>query len=189
MPMKNVRTLLGIVFFLATVVSPLISQQESVILYNSQPVKVVLSGDKIISFVGTVPDYMNGYDLERNDIKIIADNTSDPVMTDEVRNAEYAILSTERVMLEYESAQATLDRAAIADLNEISAKMKKDPQVKLLLTGHYISTSKVSQVTNDNRIASIKTYLSIKGIDESRIEVGNLESEALQNTVAINFLK
>lgn len=177
--------LCGIVFTCA--LSNANAQKESIILYNSQPVKVELSAKgSIQSFISVVPDYMAGYDLVIDPIEVAPTVIEEPVLPTTTQNAKYAIVSTEREELNYKPDFATLDRKAIATLNEIAARLKADPNVKILLTAH--STNRTRDKLTDNRLNSAIGYLGIKGIHASRIQTEVQVGATMRDIVAINYL-
>ena len=66
------------------------------------------------------------------------------------------------------------------------AKLKADPNAKLLLTAHTLTKEK--NVLTTNRLDSAIAYLGIKGILSYRIQTDIQISGTLKNVVAVNFL-
>ncbi|MEM9549188.1 MAG: hypothetical protein AAGA77_24590 [Bacteroidota bacterium] len=163
------------------------AQKESVILYNLQPVKVELSEKgEIESFIKTVPGHMDGYSIKPDPIVVQPTEIKKPVLPVTAKNAEYKVVSTEREELTYKTNFATLDRSAISKLNKIAAKLKADPNAKLLLTAHKLNADK--SVLVSNRLESAVSYLGIKGILSYRIQTDIQISEKLKDVIAINYL-
>ena len=185
--MKNLKTTAFLFSLSLCIVTSSFGQKKTVILYNSQPVKVELSKKgSIETFIEVVPDYMAGYDLNTEVIEVVPTTVENPVLPEMSTNARYAIVSTEREELIYKEDFATLTRDVIGKLNAISAKMKADPNVKVLLTAH--TTSYQNQKLTDNRLASATTYLRLKGIQKARIKTEIQQSESLANVIAVNYL-
>jgi len=139
------------------------AQDESVILYNSQPVKVILAGDQIQSFVGAAkPGYMTGYDLSKsNEIKVIPEVAS--AGTDVRQNADYSVLSSERILLPYKAGFATLDKKTISELNSISTKL--------------------------NRLQAAIMYLNIKGVSSDRLQSSSISGASMVDQIAVNYMQ
>ncbi len=168
------------------------SNNEKVILYNSQPVKVELAGDKIKSFVGEVPaDYMAGYNLNKKvDLNSGAATPSQKVVSTETDvNAGYAILSNEKVLLNYQAGFATLDKALINKLDEIATFLKSEPSTRVLLTSHVSDTNSKASKLSDNRIGASTAYLKIKGISLDRIQSQTQHESSLLNVIVVNYLR
>ncbi len=163
--------------------------QETIILYNSQPISVELSDvGKILNFYGLMPGYMSGYDLGVPSLPaadVVVDEI-DPTFTNESTNAEYNILSTERFTLEFMSGYATLSSANINTLNNIAAQIRSGVRTKVLITVYKSSNDNSTLI--ENRLNSTLTYLSIKGISESQIMTEIRESEALSDAITVNYL-
>lgn len=169
------------------IASSAFSQSETVILYNSQPVKVDLTDNgKIQSFYGVVQGFMEGYDLSTDIAEVTPSVIEEPIFTPSSKNANYAVVSIERVELNYKPNFALLDKSIIDELNEISAKLKADPNTKILLTAH--TNDSVNNKLSSNRLASAISYLEIKGIKQNRIQSEVLKSESLLNVVTVNYL-
>jgi len=168
-------------------VSGVYSQKESVILYNRQPVKVELSKKGTIeSFIGTMPGYMEGYDLsDKDEIKVEPTDVKNPILPPASQNAQYKVVSTDREELKYKPNFATLDREVISKLNVIAAKLKADPNATILLTAHTRDKNKNKLTTN--RLDSAIAYLGIKGILSYRIQTDIQESESLLDIIAVNY--
>tara|TARA_R110000737_G_scaffold350480_2_gene389616 strand:+ start:291 stop:872 length:582 start_codon:yes stop_codon:yes gene_type:complete len=178
-------------------------EKEKIILYNSQPIKVELVGDRILSFVGEAPvDYMKGYNLEpthkikpviiaptQNAVIQNAAVQNEVVQTDEVVNGSYAIVSNEKVLLNYKSGFATLDRAMINKLNEIAIYLKSDTGINVLFTSHHVSDNATSSKLAENRLGAAVAYLKIKGISLDRIKTDTQKSSGLTDVIAVNYLK
>ncbi len=173
--------------FIVFTTSSTCAQEESVILYNSQPIKVELTQTgKILSFIGLVPGYMEGYDIQTNPIEVAPDVIAEPILKPSIKNAGYAVVSIERVELKYKPNFATLNQSVINKLNKVAAKLKADSHAKILLTAHTLSKNKNKLTTN--RIASAIAYLGIKGIHADRIQSDVQKSENLIDVIAVNYL-
>jgi outer membrane protein OmpA-like peptidoglycan-associated protein len=168
------------------------SENEKIILYNSQPVKVELAGDKIKYFIGDAPgSYMKGYKLEKA-LKIkpaIIATTEKVEQNEEMVNGNYAIISSEKVLLNYKAGFATLDKAMINKLNEISVYLKSDTGAKVLLTSHHISDNAMGSKLAENRLRAAVSYLKIKGISIDRIKTDTQKRSGLKDVIAVNYLK
>lgn len=169
-------------------VSSSFAQKESVILYNSQPVKVELAKTgNILAFIGLVPNYMDGFEIESNDSQETVPNTIDePAQASSENNAGYKVVSKERIRLEYKANFAILDKAIIDKLDVVAARLKTDSSSKILLTAHTVDKEKSKLSTN--RLASAVAYLGIKGISSNRIQTDIQSGDSMLDIVAINFL-
>ena len=168
------------------------SSNEKVILYNSQPVLVDLEGDKIKSFIGEAPsDYMAGYDVTQRQVTNPSAITPiQKVITSEsFTNAEYAVMSNEKVHLNYKSGYATLDKAMINKLNDIATFLKSEPNTKVLLTSHLSSNTLKESKLSDNRLGAATAYLKIKGISLDRIQTETQNQSGLVDLIAVNYLR
>lgn len=185
--MNNLRRAVVVMTFSLLWLTPNHAQKESVILYNSQPVKVELSEKgNIKSFIGLVPGYMNGYILSTVNSEEKAEEVNEPAATEVLKdNAGYAVVSTERIELRYPANFATLDKATINTLNEISARLKQDPELKILITAHTRDQQKSTLSTN--RLASATAYLGIKGIRPDRIRSEIQKSTEMLDILTINY--
>jgi len=98
------------------IASSAFSQSETVILYNSQPVKVDLTDNgKIQSFYGVVQGFMEGYDLSTDIAEVTPSVIEEPIFTPSSKNANYAVVSIERVELNYKPNFALLDKSIIVN--------------------------------------------------------------------------
>jgi outer membrane protein OmpA-like peptidoglycan-associated protein len=186
--MKNFKLILLFGSLMFFTLSNLHSQSEKIILYNSQPVKVELSDSgQILSFIGLVPGYMDGYDLSTEPGKVIAMPTKveEPIIPVSAKNALYDVVSNEREELEYKPNFATLDKTIINKLNAIAAKLNADPNTKILLTAHKASLE--SNRLTANRLASAIAYLGLKGVSAERIQTEILKNENLHDVIAVNY--
>jgi len=169
-----------------------LAENEKVILYNSQPVKVQLEGDKIKSFVGVVPEgYMAGFELVEKKVLPVTPlvPSAAPVVKEELVNANYSILLNKKIHLNFKPGYATLDRAMINKLNEIATELKSDKSKSLLLTTHFDEEKATSVMLAENRLKAAIAYLDIKGIPESRIRTERQTVNGLSDLVAVNFLQ
>jgi len=185
--MINSKTAALCVVFTVFTASSLFSQTESVILYNSQPVKVELTNEgHIQSFIGLVAGYMEGYGLVAAPTDVAPIIVEEPILPTVTKNAGYAIISIERIELNYKPNFATLDKSIINELDKVAAKLKADPNSKILLTAHTLNQEKNKISTN--RLASAIAYLGIKGVHPDRIQSEVQRSESLIDVLAINYL-
>lgn len=167
------------------------SNTEKIILYNSQPVKVELEGDKIKSFAGEAPsEYMDGYTLKKKKVSLNNSTSINKVISSEsTNNAEYSILSNEKVLLNYKVGYATLDKAMINKLNEIAALLNSEPATKVLLTSHLSDFSQKASKLSDNRLGAATAYLKIKGVSLNRIQIDTQTDSSLSDVIAVNYLR
>lgn len=191
--MINSKTAAFFVAFTFLTTSSLFSQSEpklepeSVILYNSQAVKVVLSQEgQIQSFIGVVPDYMTEFAQTSSPVDAVPAEVKEPVVSETTKNAGYAVVSSERLELKYKSNFATLDKSIIDELDVVAAKLKEDPNAKLLLTAFTPDQEKNKLSTN--RLNSAITYLGIKGILSYRIQTDVQKSDSLVDVLTVNYL-
>jgi outer membrane protein OmpA-like peptidoglycan-associated protein len=197
--MNNSKYLCAIFVALLFSVSVITAQETSisennpdkVILYNSQPVKVKLEGDKIKSFIGEASaDYMEGYTLVD---KKVAYSPSTPIQkvieSESTANANYAIVSNEKVLLNYKKGYATLDKAMINKLNEIALLLNSEPGTRVLMTAHLSDTDDKSSKLSDNRLGAATAYLKIKGVSLNRIQIETQSNSSLSDVIAVNYLR
>jgi len=185
--MFKIRTTILLTALFTFVLSSAHSQKQSVILYNSLPVKVELSEKGTIdAFIGAVPGYMDGYDISVQPIEVAPTKVEEPILPASTRNADYAVVSVEKEELRYKPNFATLDKSVISKLNAIAARLKADPNAKILLTAY--TTDKTNTKLTKNRLDSAITYLGIKGILSYRIQTDIQQSEALLDVINVNYL-
>lgn len=187
--MNNIKSIIIILSVSFLINGTSLAQKETVILYNSQPVKVELSEKGTIkSFIGLVPGYMLGYDLITNgNAKVeIVDNDKVEIKSDEGQNAGYSIISSERIDLEYKPYFATLDNSTINKLNDIAAKLRVNPNMSILITAHTLDNNQ--SILASNRLESAIAYLGIKGISADRIQFETQQSKDLKDIVSIHYL-
>jgi len=167
------------------------SQKDATILYNSQPVEVQLSeAGRILAFYGLSPNYMAGYDLGPSkatqqsitDIQLV-----EPGFTNSSQNAEYDVVSRDRVDLSFNDGFATLSQSTIGQLNEVSKKVLAEGYAKVLVTAY--SSAEKSEKLLQNRLNSVITYLNIKGLSSDQVVTEVRESAALTDTVSINYIQ
>lgn len=187
--MFNFKSILNIVALILVINVSGYSQKEAVILYNSQPVKVELSDQgKINSFIGLVPGYMAGFNLApvTNAKLAVIDEPQAVKKEDANQNAGYAIVSSEKIELQYKSNFATLDKSIINKLNDIAAYMKLNPGLKILITAHS-PNGKGSKLIS-NRLASAIAYLGIKGVNPDNIRTEVQQSNTSADILSIYYL-
>jgi outer membrane protein OmpA-like peptidoglycan-associated protein len=167
------------------------SENEKIILYNSQPVKVELAGDKIKSFIGPAPaNYMEGYELvNTKNVVPLPSPKQNVVVSETVVNGSYAIVTNEKVMLNFKPGFATLDRAMINKLNEVVVYLKSNSNLSVLLTSHFVDDNSTMSKLSDNRLGAATAYLKIKGISLNRIRIETQKSSGITNVIAVNYLK
>lgn len=201
--MNNLKYLTAyIVVFVIIVLSASLSAQDSeasisengkIILYNSKPVIVKLSGDKIKSFIGEAPaKYMDGYNtgIFNRGKQVVKNSIENIIISETVEvNADYAIISNKKVLLNYQEGFATLDKAMINKLNEISLHLKSDTGAKVLLISHHISDNATGSKLAENRLGAAVAYLKIKGISLDRIKTDTQKSSVLKDVISVNYLK
>jgi len=190
--MNNSMNLPIIVSLLMALVDTAHSQASdpSIILYNSQPVKVELSeAGKILSYYGLVTGYMEGYDLGEAASAVVSEPVVanvNPTFDNDSQNAEYDIISKERVILDFPAGFATLSGTSISSLNNISARLKSGENKKVVVTA-YKQESEPQKLVQ-NRLESIVSYLRVKGIMTSQILTEIQSSTSLDNSVAVNYV-
>ena len=201
--MNNLKYLTAyIVVFVIIVLSASLSAQDSeasisengkIILYNSKPVIVKLSGDKIKSFIGEAPaKYMDGYNtgIFNRGKQVVKNSIENIIISETVEvNADYAIISNKKVLLNYQEGFATLDKAMINKLNEISLHLKSDTGAKVLLISYHISDNATGSKLAENRLGAAVAYLKIKGISLDRIKTDTQKSSVLKDVISVNYLK
>jgi ABC-type thiamine transport system ATPase subunit len=97
------------------------------------------------------------------------------------------IISSEKVLLNYKAGFATLDKAMINKLNEISVYLKSDTGAKVLLTSHHISDNAMGSKLAENRLRAAVSYLKIKGISIDRIKTDTQKRSGLKDVIAVNY--
>ncbi len=83
------------------------------------------------------------------------------------------------------TGSAKLSKKSDAALNEVVKILTDDPNVKLSIEGHTDNVGKAefNKTLSDKRAASVKTYLTSKGVDESRLSA---EGFGMEKPVANN---
>jgi len=205
--MNTVRFLLVASLFASANVanSQTVSEKESVILYNSQPIKVKLDGDKIKSIEGEAKGYMTGYNLttnkpagiasaerltrtrSRNAPKDVEFVQTEVVKRDLEKNASYAVMQ-EQVMLNYRLGYATLESNMLDQLDRIIDDLLKNPQAKLSITAHRQSDTEEDKKLSENRIEAAKSYLNVKGISDDRITTDGVLGTTMVDMLALGIV-
>jgi len=175
------------------VVNVSIAQQSAdptVILYNSQPVEVELSeSGQILTFYGILANYMEEYET----VAPIVALTPEPVVsmdsyfTDSSKNADYDVVSNERLFLDFASGYATLSDHNIDLLNEVAATLRKGAFDKVIITAYRAESDREQLL--QNRLQSALQYLSIKGFDNSHIKTEILQGQALKDQLSITYVQ
>ena len=192
--MKTPTQLPVLVFLFSLTLVTATKAQESkdaTILYNSQPVKVELSKlGGILTFYGFVPDYMAGYDLGTPKVA----NTEDaidiitPITFDNnSKNAEYGVVSSERLSVKFQPGFATLSSESIATLNGVAQKFSQRQIAKVLITIYRGAND--NEKLLQNRLASTVSYLNLKGVETEKIITEVMEGIELTNNISINFIE
>lgn len=127
-------------------------------------VKVDASGCPADTDGDTVPDNVDRCPTSKGDPA----NNGCPVVKEEVKKR----LNFATRGITFETGKAVLKASSFAVLNEIVSIMAEYPDYNLKMGGH--TDANGSNVTNlklsQERVDAVKTYLTSKGADESRIE-------------------
>jgi len=180
------------------------TQKEAVILYNNTPIKVELEGDKIKTIISEVPGHMKGYDTTKKEkVKPVVTakldqpssngtvvSTTKTDVVDNKPNAAYPIKTSENIYLYYKPNYATLSKEIINDLNKVIARMAEDPNIRISISANRVTGKPTTTKLAQNRLKAAKTYIRIKGIDESRILTElNITDTTNVDQLTLNFLK
>jgi len=165
-------------------------QEPSVILYNSQPVEVELSSSgQILTFYGLLSNYMDAYidvaPIATVQPTVVSD--IDPFFTNTSKNAEYDVVSNERLTLNFDSGFATLSDESIRTLNTIPSRLRSSEYTKVIVTAYTGTDSNEKLI--ENRLKSALQYLMIKGVEESQVRTEILEGQALSDKLTINYIQ
>ena len=172
--------------FIAMCAGVTAQDKNAIILINSVPYNVVVSKDgEIKEIKGEARGHMKGYKKSADAFDIpVSDRTID--IASDV--AEGSSVRNERSMVTFQDAFATLDDAALLVLNEVANSFNPVSGEKIMISSFKPSEGD-SNTLFTNRIASIRTYLELKGIPISKILTEVVVSPALKDKVSITYIQ
>lgn len=154
--------------------------KEAVILYNTKPVLAEITKDgSVLQIIKDEPDYLSGFTLQVPDyVKYLDEiNKKSAVSFRPDLSSEDSHLIT----VPFESGFAILSDQAILQLDEAIELLKQNPKGTLIL--RTLSVSDPS-VLDKNRINSIKSYFTIRGVN-----ISNVVYEAMKGNTDLNEVK
>ena len=122
-----------------------------------------------------------GYSSDEKQVDVIAEETSEPVELELKRSGKVtynnkALQEGDDIVMnniQFEVSSAALLPAGKAELDKLTALMKQNVLMEILLSGHTSSegSAALNRELSLKRVRSCKDYLAAKGIDESRITI------------------
>lgn len=147
------------------------------------PYNVVLSSDGEIEQVNNeAKNYMRGYKKSKQEFIFPEKDLASSEML------EGTSVRSERTLLQFESGYATMDEIATSALDIIADNYVPGKSEKLLISAFKESDTVTSNLYN-NRLATIRTYLELKGVPSDAISTEIVVSPALNNQVSITYIQ
>jgi hypothetical protein len=182
-------------FFAVNAVAGAQETKESVILYNSVPVRAEITKDaEIKRIIKEEPDYLKGFSLKIQDYGQFVDQDKTKVAaTAEAENNEAGKMdeagkTEEAVFVEivFDPGFATLSDQSVDRLDAIIKRLKNEPDLTVLIRALSLKTD--GSVTR-NRLNSIKTYFKLRGIAQERVLIEKLQGDRDADEVKIFYSK
>jgi hypothetical protein len=181
-----------LVFFAVSMVAGAQESKESVILYNSVPVRAEITSDaEIKRVIKEEPDYLKGFSLkiqdygqfvDQNKAKVTTDTETLPGENKETGEIEEAVF----VEIVFDPGFATLSDQSVDNLDAIIKRLKNEPDLTVLMRALSLKTD--GSVTR-NRLNSIKTYFRLRGIAQERVLIEKLQGDRDADEVKIFYSK
>lgn len=72
----------------------------------------------------------------------------------------------------FEAGSAKIENTSYAELNDVVSMMQKNPKMIIQLEGHtdYAGSAKLNMKLSEDRVTSVKNYLTTQGINKNRIK-------------------
>lgn len=166
--------------------------KESVILYNSVPVRAEITSDaEIKRVIKEEPDYLKGYSLKIQDYgQFVDQDKTNVAAVNESLPGEHkeAVKIEEAVFVEivFEPGFSTLSDQAVERLDTIIKRLKNEPELTVLIRA--LSLKSDGSVTK-NRLNSIKTYFKLRGLVQERVLIEKLQGDRDADEVKIFYSK
>lgn len=179
-------------FVFTTMISNSQNTKEVVILYNSQPVKAIVTSEgTIVEKLPGTPDFPQEYAIQAQDFTG-SDNVGSYV--EEKKTDANHVSLPESFMVDAKSAHliqfekdfATLSDLSVQKLNGVAVHLKQNPNAKVLLMS--LSVNNNSPLTK-NRLNSIRTFLKIKGINFERVVFESLVGSYDVDEIKISYIE
>lgn len=157
--------------------------KKTIILINSVPYHVVLSSEGEIEEVNMeAKNYMRGFRKSKEEFIFPEKDIASSEML------EGTSVRRERTLLQFESGYATMNEIATSALDVIADNYVPGKSEKLLISAFKGSDSDSPNLYN-NRLATIRTYLELKGVPSDAISTEVVVSPALNNQVSITYIE
>lgn len=179
-------------FFAVNMVAVAQETKESVILYNSVPVRAEITSDaEIKRVIKEEPDYLKGFSLKIQDYGQFVDQGKPQVVTsaeDLSKETEVTGKVEESGFVEiiFDPGFATLSDQSVERLDAVVKRLKNENTLNVLLRALSLKTD--GSVTK-NRLNSIKTYLKLRGIAQERVIIEKLQGDRDADEVKIFYSK
>jgi len=166
--------------------------KESVILYNSVPVRAEITNDaEIKRVIKEEPDYLKGFTLKIQDYGqfVDQDKTKDTAVNEALPGENKEAGKIEEVVfveIVFEPGFSTLSDQAVERLDTIIKRLKNEPDLRVLIRA--LSFKSDGSVTK-NRLNSIKTYFKLRGIAQERVLIEKLQGDRDADEVKIFYSK
>jgi outer membrane protein OmpA-like peptidoglycan-associated protein len=72
----------------------------------------------------------------------------------------------------FQAGSAKIENTSYAELNDVVSMMQKNPKMIIQLEGHtdYAGSAKLNMKLSEDRVTSVKNYLTTQGINKNRIK-------------------
>jgi hypothetical protein len=179
-------------FFTVHMVAIAQDTKESVILYNSVPVRAEITSDaEIKRVIKEEPDYLKGFSLKIQDYGQFVDQGKAKVVTvtealPSEQNGTGKVEEAVFVEIVFDPGFATLSDQSVDRLDAIIKRLKNEPDLTVLMRALSLKTD--GSVTK-NRLNSIKTYFKLRGIAQERVLIEKLQGDRDADEVKIFYSK
>jgi hypothetical protein len=166
--------------------------KETIILYNSIPVRAEIANDaEVKRVIREEPNYLKGYSLKIQDYGqfVVQDTVRPAEMATDVSQDLKARITTEEsefIEIVFDPGFATLSDQSVYRLDGIVKRLKNDSA--LIVTLRALSLKTDGSVTK-NRLNSIKTYLRLRGVAHGRVLIEKLQGDRDADEVKIFYSK
>ena len=157
------------------------------ILYNTKLVLAEVSPDgKVLRIIDDTAEDLKGYVLKTQDYTLGQNETKKQPEIKRVMSSKYNYSDINATLIYFEKGEATLSDKAIESLESTIKVLKADPSLKLLVQTLDVHAA---SAVNKNRVAAVKTYLKIRGVNDESTVYEPLKGETDLDEVKIYFIK
>ena len=184
---------------------------QSVVILNGVPTRVQLDGDKIVSILEEVPNYLSSeYERKNTEIKhgdpanVVKDaKTSQPAEAIAV-NATTKAKSTETTetvetkttisseplvskKFKFSGNSALLSELSISEIKNYAKKVISGEASSVTLESFFQTGNRRSEQLINNRLDACKKYFELSGVDSSKIMTNKIADNNQSNEVSVTL--